>query len=987
MAFSDEYCDLHGFEQTKPYFTAHDHANCSIIRVHGCDSIASANEFQRRMAVAAQSIGALLRGPNHSLTITFERSLNNAEYIEQFRRERQRDAQAKKLNASVLIDETIAVLRERVVHEEILIACWTGIGAGYGEETAAEFAENRASWGRINAPMAMDPLVAVRNLEGPHLSFVGGVLDALRSAKIKAELLGESRDTQRRDLAAVRRAVLFHETPETWTPQTTFERTSFELKPYATKDLSGLFAPPLAQQIMTSAGKATSDMRSVEFGGRSYAVVYASMFPRQMPLFRLLSSKLERYDGHGEQDIPWRWALHLSGGVKISIVDDVLNTLMAFLSPQNEQKRLAIMEVKGLASGDKETFVGARLMAVTWVEPHESKEVLSQRRSRLVRALESWNSPTVIEVAGDPMRALAETAAGMTRTATVARQSVAPITELALSMPFHRTASIFSKGQSVMISPEGKPIPLQAHSPDQNFWLTLISAPPGSGKSVFLNRTNAEFAVFTPGPVMPFIGVVDIGPSSSGFIELVKAMAPDTMRHQMLLVRLKNDRHDNATCINMLELTLGNRKPTDQQRQVIEAFVTEILADDEGKANRDFVAAAVKQLYGQLSDLEISSQPKRWQDGMCPEIDALCAKLEIPLRETTRWWQIVDQLSDRGLFREAMVAQRYASPLLEDLARIITGNDFRQDFGEDFTKEANLRILGAIEQFPIFSRPTTLDIGEARICSIDLNDVVIRGTSKERGVVRNNSLMYMCAAQLFLRQISGNEEDIPAMSFPDGKLRDKYQTYWRRRFQDIAETPKRFCMDEFHNTGSTPSIVNSVEVMAREGRKWGLEIMLASQKIDDFEAFKELASTIVLLDATDNATRKKMQHQFGFSDAVIEQLQELHGPRPNMGAAFVIGAKLKTNFHWLRIYNHLAPTLLWALDTTSQNRLLRKALVNKLGLDRALKLLVTRFPRGTAVDYVEQWKVDQSGVEDEDSGVYAEIASRLVQDFVEATAA
>lgn len=986
MAFSDEYCDLHGFEHSKPYFTAHDHANCSIIRVHGCDSIASANEFQKRMAVAAQSIGALLRGPHHSLTITFERSLNNAEYVERFRRERQRDAQAKKLNASVLIDETLAVLKERIVYEEILIACWTGVGAGYAEETNAEFAANRASWGRINARMAMDPLVAVQNLEGPHMSFVGGILDALRSAKVKAELLGENKDITRRDLAAVRRALLFHETPENWTPQTTFERTSFELKEYATKDLSGLFAPPLSQQIMTSAGKAKSDMRSVDFGGRSYAVVFASMFPRQMPLFNLLASKLERYDGQGEEDIPWRYALHLSGGVNISQVGDVLNTMIAFLSPQNEQKRLANMEVRQLAQGDKETFVGARLMAVTWVEPYESRELLSQRRSRLVRALESWNSPTIIEVAGDPMRALAETAAGMTRAAKVARRATAPITELSLSLPFHRTASIFSKGQSVMISPEGKPIPLQAHSPDQNFWLTLISAPPGSGKSVFLNRTNAEFAVFTPGSVLPFIGVVDIGPSSSGFIELVRAMAPDSLRHQMLLVRLKNDRHDNATCINMLELTLGNRKPTDQQRQVIEAFVTEILADDHGRANRDFVAAAVKQLYAELSDLEISNQAKKWQEGMCPQIDDLCAQHGIALRETTRWWQIVDQLAERGLYREAMVAQRYASPLLEDLARVITGSEFRQDFGEEYTKEANLRILGAIEQFPIFSRPTTLDIGEARICAIDLNDVVIRGSSRERGVVRNNSLMYMCAAQLFLRQISGNEDDIPAMSFPEGKLRDRYQTYWRKRFQDIAETPKRFCMDEFHNTGSTPSIVNSVEVMAREGRKWGLEIMLASQKIDDFEAFKELASTIVLLDATDNATRRKMQDQFGFSDAVIEQLQELHGPRPNMGAALVIGAKLKTNFHWLRIYNHLAPTLLWALDTTTQNRLLRKALVNKLGLERALKLLVTRFPRGTAVDYVEQWKIDQSG-EEEDSGIYAEIASTLIQDFVESTAA
>lgn len=986
MAFSDEYCDLHGFEHHKPYFTAHDHANCSIIRVHGCDSLATANEFQRRMAVAAQSIGALLRGPHHSLTITFERSLNNGDYIEQQRRERQREAQAKKMNASVLIEETLAVLKERIVYEEILIACWTGIGAGYAEETRQEFAENRASWGRINAKHAMDPLVAVQSLDGPHMGFVNGILDALRNAKVKAELLGENREGVRRDLAAVRRAVLFQETPDDWTPQTTFERSFYELKDYATKDVSGLFAPPLAQQIMTSAGKASSDMRSVEFGGRTYAVVYAKMFPRQMPLFNLLSSKLERYDGQGEQDIPWRYALHLSGGANISQVGDVLNTLIAFLSPQNEQKRLANMEVRALASGDKETFVGARLMGVTWIEPHESRELLSQRRARLVRSLESWNSPTIVEVAGEPMRALTETGAGLTRRATVARQAIAPITELSLSLPFHRTASIYSEGQSVMISPEGKPVPLQAHSPDQNFWLTLISAPPGSGKSVFLNRTNAEFAVFTPGATLPFIGVVDIGPSSSGFIELVKAMAPDALRHQMLLVRLKNTTAATATCINPFELGFGNRKPTDRERQFVEAFVTEVIGDDDGRTNPDFVAAAVKRLYALLSDLEISSQPKRWQQGMCPEIDALCAQLQIPLRETTRWWQIVDTLAERGLFREAMVAQRYASPLLEDLARIITSTEFRQDYGDQFIKEANMRLLGAIEQFPIFSRPTTLDIGEARICSIDLNDVVIGGSSRDRGVVRNNALMYMIAAHLFLRQISGNEEDIPGMSFPEGKLRDCYQTYWRKRFLDIAETPKRFCMDEFHKTGSTPSIVNSVEVMAREGRKWGLEIMLASQKIDDFEAFKELASTIVLLDATDNATRRKLQTQFGFSEAVVEQLQELHGPRPNMGAAFVIGAKLKTNYHWLRIYNHLAPTLLWALDTTPQNRNLRKALVNRLGLERALKLLVARFPRGTAVDYVEQWKVDQSGA-DEDSGVYAEIASALIQDFVEVNAA
>ncbi|WP_299592576.1 hypothetical protein [uncultured Tateyamaria sp.] len=981
MAFSDDYCDLHGFEHGKPYFTAHDHGNCSIIRVHGCDSLATENEFEERMAVAAQAIGALLREPYHSLTITFERSQNNSDYIESIRRDRQRDAQAKGLNADVLIDETIGVLKERVIYEEILIACWTGIGAGYAEETSKEFAENKASWGRINASMAMDPLVAVRNLEGPHMSFVHGVVSALEAGKLKCEILGETKEGLRQDLAAVRRAALFHETSDDWTPQTTFERSFFELRDYETKDLSGFFAPPLSQQIMTSSGDGAPDMRSVGFGGRTYSVVHAKVFPRQMPLFHQLCKKLERYDGRGEQDVPWRYALHLSGGVKISAIASFFNTMIAFLSPMNQQKRFATMEVNALAQADKETFVGAQMMAVTWIEPHEERELLSQRRARLVRALESWNSPTIVEVSVDPMRALTETCAGMTRRAKIARHSVAPITELSLSLPFHRTAPFYKNGQSVMISPEGKPVPLQAHSSDQNFWLTLVSAPPGSGKSVFMNRTNAEFAVFSPGGQLPFIGVVDIGPSSAGFIELVKSMAPDHMRHQMLLVKLKNDRQQ-STNINPFELGLGNRKPTDPERKFVEAFLTEVLGDEEGRTNPDFVASIVRQLYAQMSDLEISSQPKRWQAEMCPEIDALCAKLDIPLRETTRWWQIVDLLAKRKLFREAMVAQRYASPLLEDVARIITQTEFRQDYGDAFCKDANLRLLGAIEQFPIFSRPTSLDIGDARICSIDLNDVVVGGSAKDRGASRNNTLMYMIAADLFLRQISGTEEDIPAMSFPDGELRDLYQTYWRKRFLDIAETPKRFAMDEFHKTGSTPSIVNTVDIMAREGRKWGLEIVLASQKIDDFEAFKELASTIVLLDATDNGTRRKLQQQFGFSEAVVEQMQELHGPRPNMGAAFVIGAKLKTNYHWLRIYNHLAPTLLWALDTTPANRLLRKALVSRLGLERALKLLVARFPRGTAVDYIEQCKIDRA-FGDEDIGVYADIASSLIQDFVE----
>lgn len=980
MAFSDQFCDLHGFDPDKPYFTAHDQSNCSIIKIHGCASIYSESEVQLGLAKAAQQLAALLRSPHHSLTITFERSRNTSEDIAGYRSEMEALSNAKRLNGTVIIDEIIGVLEERLVYEEVLIACWTGVGAGFPEEVAKERGAARASWGQIKAPNAMDPLITLEALESPHLSFVNSVLDALATAKISADLLGPTADGKRLDLAAVRRSVLFHETSKDWTPQTTFDRSMPELKDYRTRDLSILFTPPLAQQLMTSNAKASNDMRSIEFGGRTYATVMASVFPREMAVFRLLSSKLERLDGRGDEDMPWRFALHLTGGVKIGLVADIFTTLISFLGPSNNSKRLANDRIRQLQAKDHETFVGARMMALTWIEPHENREMLSTRRSRLVRALESWNSPTIVEASTNPMRSLTETAAGMTRTVTSGKMAVAPITELAMSLPFHRTAPIYSKGQSIMISPEGKPIRIEAHSPQQNFWLTLVSAPSGSGKSVWLNRTNVEFTMFTGGNKLPFVGVVDIGPSSSGFIELIKNMAPDDMRHQMLYVQLQNDKAHANCFVNPFDLSLGNRKPIARERAYVENFVAEVIADEDGKVNRDLVAALVKKAYEDMSDLDISSSAKRWQEGQNSEIDALCRSLAIPLRDTTRWWSVVDALAAKGRMREAIMAQRYAAPLLEDLSRIIAMEEYRKDFGETLTKAVGLRIQGAIEQFPIFSRPTALDIGEARIVSIDLNDVILRGAGgSKRGEARQNSLMYMIASNLFLRQISGNEKEVDAMLFPE-EMRRTYREYWIKRFQDIAETPKRFAMDEFHNTGSTPSMVALVEVLAREGRKWGLEIILASQKIEDFANFTELTSTTILMDATDHESRNRLQSIFGFSDAVKTQISDhLHGPRPNLGAGFVMGAKLKTDLHWLRVYNHLAPTMLWALDTTKENRLLRNAVVRKLGLERALRLLVARFPRGSAVDFVEQFRSEDIT----DESIYDDMASQIIRDTVE----
>jgi len=63
-------------------------------------------------------------------------------------------------------------------------------------------------------------------------------------------------------------------------------------------------------------------------------------------------------------------------------------------------------------------------------------------------------------------------------------------------------------------------------------------------------------------------------------------------------------------------------------------------------------------------------------------------------------------------------------------------------------------------------------------------------------------------------------------------------------------TPKRLAFDEFHRTGGAPAVRAQVERDAREARKHGIRLCLASQRHEDFgAALVELANRIWVLGA------------------------------------------------------------------------------------------------------------------------------------------
>ncbi|WP_234053782.1 MULTISPECIES: hypothetical protein [unclassified Xanthobacter] len=975
----DRYCDVAGFAAADSIFYGYDGSDCTLIAIEGVRSILSPDEFeesvQRQLVVG--SLAQLLRTSGHTVSVSFESSSNIGDDLGRLVVEQRINARRKALGLEAVIDEGEEVVRRVARRERILMALWSSPSVALKADVDAERAQNRAaSMDLPPARNAQPQHIAMSCVEGPHKAAVQRLVVAMEAAGLKVRVLGPDDDNphRRTDLAEIRKGVLFHETPDTWSPFGATDRVYPGAKETVDPDISEMFAPPVAQQILSSAALASANLRSIDMGGRSYAIVSMAVFPKTLQHFNALLSGI---NSQRVGAMPFRVCFHfeeLGSGLGLR---KVLAGLASWTNPHTDNLFKALQLLEQVHNKDADTVCKLRLIATTWIEPGEPKEVLERRRSFLMRALMGWGDAMVQEAPHHPMRALAETVPGMTARSVVSRPALAPVSHAAVMLPFHRTAPVFTRGESVFLSLDGRLMPHEAFSPLQNYWLTLLYATSGSGKSVLLNRLNVEFCAYNRGMRLPFVAVIDVGVSSSGFIDLLRNSLPEDQQHEAIYVRLQNIPEHG---INPLGLGLGRRSPLAREAVYIENFLSVILNLQQEQLAKAVITKLVRRLYLLKSDLELSSTSSAnlWQPGMDPELDREAAALGVRLRERTKWWSIVDAFMQAGKPLLAARAQRYAMPRLQDLATVLNDQEMRDDFPEELLRIAQRNLETAIEKYKIFAGSTRLDIGEARIMSIDLQDVIDRFKTVE--AERNNTLFFMAARQVFVEKIAGNADEIRAMQFPSGPVREVYEKYWLSRYADIAAAEKRLAMDEFHVTGGTPEILALVKSDAREGRKWGLEIILASQLLADFSELKDMASTVMILNADSAEIRSKAQEVFDFSDAVRHQLeQHVHGPRAGEGANFLVRYKMQDEERWTTLKNLMGPRLLWALTTRARDRLVRDELYRRVPVSEALRILALRYPEATAK---EHWLRVESSVRDQDAQIPKLIVDQLMGELL-----
>jgi intracellular multiplication protein IcmB len=897
---------------------------------------------------------------------------------------------AKRLNLDLddLFAERERNLPRFIVHEAFYMVLWTRMSVLSSRELQKVRQQSKPPPLWPPARDSQDLFRAGRQVTVRHNAFVTSFLADLRAFGIRADAL-EGHEA----LKAVKASIYPDMTLADWRAHlpgeiyTTGKGTGGPARERAqwarsqelpAGDMSHLLWPRIEDQLFDRDAEVLNP-HVVRIGRYFFSGADMSVGPQDLlPFSELLQRMME------VEEIPWRMSMLVEGdGLSSFGMKSLIAALAGWSNSENRQIREAI---KALAAHKADGGVVVRMRAsfATWA-PSDNLGLIEDRANRLQRAVESWGYCHVSPSAGDPLAGALSSALGLDVRST-APAGAPPLEDVIYMLPWNRDSSPFRTGSVLFRTIDGRPWPFQPGSSQQDTFIDIIYAPPGKGKSVWLNTTNLAFCLSamatsgTGGAQLPRIAIIDIGPSSSGLISLIKEALPASRRHEAEYRRLRMIKEH---AINPFDTQLGCRKPLPLERSFLVNFISLLgtpVGQESPPANlSDLAGMAVDELYEQFSDRSKKGNPRPYTPGEDLAVDEAMRRYDIGLSEFPTWWECVDRLFGRGARHEAALAQRHAVPRVEDLM-VIRTPQIKDVFGKAMANDNQtlidlfqMMVSASLREYPILTQPTKFDLGESRVVSLDLDEAAPRGGGPSD---KQTAIVYMLARFVIAKDFYLNEDILPLMP-------EDYQKHHEARIRRIRETPKRLIFDEFHRTKSTPIIREQVKIDMREGRKWGVQVGLASQLLDDFDDdMISLATSYWIMGVNADKDAHKAAKMFGLSDSATSViLNDLRGPGPG-GAPFLAVLQLKDGKHEHLLVNTLGPTEIWAFSTTSEDVGLRKRLYSAIGAVEARKRLAKRFPGGSAKSEIERRVVERADRGETSSeaseGVIEELARELL---------
>ncbi len=965
----ESYCDLETADSST-VLVNHDGSLLSIFKVEGVTALAGPDEYEALVEGLTNAFQAAMSRPGHAFQVLFSHDKQNIKkLIENIYAPALATSNRLDLDLGDLFQERVDYLSLYCADEKLFFVLITRPFNLPSEQIKTA---NKAKLKMIKDKKAppfkntQTIYAAIPELRDTHDAYVRAIANDFNSLNIYASLL-EVHDA----LHAIRVTGDPDFTADDWRASLPGDKINPREVDNFEGDASDLLWPPLAKQIIPRDAE-NIDLRTIKVGDKIYSSVFIDLFPKDIRSFMALFSRI--LPSH----IPWRISFLVeSEGLSALKMKGLLASTLSFSSAQNRLISDSINLLRYLEINTDDTIVRLRVAATTWAREGELP-LLRRRSSELVKAIQGWGSTDVSEICGDPFAGFISTMLAATMK-SVAVATMAPLSQVVSMLPITRPASPWPNGALLLRTPDGKPWPFQPGSSEQTTWIDLIYARPGSGKSVLSNAQNLALCLSAGLNRLPRISIIDIGPSSSGLISLLKEALPSDKRHLVAYHRL---RMTPDYSINPFDTQLGCRYPMASERAFLVNFLT-LLTTPVGASRTydgmtDLAGMVVDELYKSMAD---EFNPTPYASGVEEFIDSILEEIGFIRDSKSTWWEITDALFSAGFNHEALLAQRYAMPLLADAASICRTSSIEDLYekittptGESLINAFSRMISGSVREYPILSRVTSFDIGDARVVSLDLDEVAKSGGE---AADRQTSVMYMLARYVLARHYYLTDESIAAVP-------DQYKTYHRDRISEIREDPKRIVYDEFHRTAKSSAVREQVIIDMREGRKWKVQISLLSQSVDDFDdVMVEFGTCVYIMDAGPTQAIEKTCKIFGLSEtAKIALRTRVHGPRAG-GATFLAQYATKHGLHVQLLTLTLGPIELWAFSTTAEDTSVRNQLYRHLGPAEARRVLASLFPNGSVSKEIEErlahLKANEGVLEEDDKmGVIDQLINEIL---------
>jgi intracellular multiplication protein IcmB len=874
------------------------------------------------------------------------------------------------LNVDSIMDDWSKSVARYCAVEHIYIVAWTRPSC----LPSSEMKKARKKMGRkiVSQPNSREIQnlgMGMNEIMDHHSSFVSQIENAMRYGG----MVHNVHDVHKA-LWIVRREIDMAFTSRKWRPVLPGDKVPLNMPKRGTKpeDVSEFFYPSIGKQVFPREAEVI-DRKTIRIGDHIHSAVSMTLPPQTPQPFNMLFRALKA------KNLPWRASFLFDGnGLASTNFKQIMSSILYFSSSTNKKLNKALEELRAREL-EGETLVRFSASFDTWVKDDKTEhclQVLQKRTAELVGSVQGWGTCDCGEITGDPLLGVSATVPCLMPTSP-APTSVAPIYDVVHMLPFTRPASPWQTGSIMLRTPDGKIWPYTQGSSKQAAWIDIGFAPMGSGKSVWLNTMNWGFITQPGSARLPWLSIIDIGLSSSGLIDLIRSMLPKDKKYLAAYHRL---RMSKEYAINPFDTPLGCRKPFPSQITFLTNLMCLVGTPLNEKAPPDGISdiagAVIKYAYNEFSD---DKNPKRYVSGKDPIVDKYLAGIGYHIKPETAWWDVVDALFEKGYTHEALRAQRYAVPLLSDIAGMVKRPQITRmfkhstGFNESITEFFHRSCTSVISRYEILKDPTRFDIGDAQIVSLDLDQVAPRGGPEPD---RITGIMYMLARHVVASKFFMMPRDIDYVP-------DLYKEYHTTRIMEIRQDPKRLCYDELHrvarNSAVSTQLVGDLETSARESRKWNLHIGLYSQSIDDFpDILLELATAVFILGSGTAGNVEKMVKRLGLNDTAHHAISNLRKPGKE-GAAMVAYFRTGYGNSVQLLTNTIGMQALWAFSSTSEDIQIRTRLYQKIGVTKTLKILSEKYPGGIKPEVeLRNSMIDEYSEMEENVDVIDEIYKEII---------